>query len=103
MFEIKVLVPTVGNDGRPFTEEEFAELESVLTEIFGGFSREAGLTVGGWKGPDGRVYRDASRVYVVFLDSITKAAEIATIVAHVKLAFAQEAVAIRYAGMSEIL
>lgn len=103
MFEIKVLVPTIGNDGRPFTDAEFTELESVLTEVFGGFSRDTALTVGGWKGPDGRIYHDASRAYVVFVEGITKAAEIATIVAYVKHHFAQEAVAIRYLGMSEIL
>jgi len=102
MFTISLLIPQADNDGRAFSEEEVADFEADLIDIFGGFSRETAPVVGGWA-HEGRVYRDLSFRYVLAVGSIADGAKVAEAVKVAKARFAQEAIFVQYLGLSEVL
>ena len=66
MFEITLLIPESDNAGEKFGPETFAQWEALLADRFGGFSLLPGTTHGGWRGPDGTMYRDRLRGYAVW-------------------------------------
>jgi hypothetical protein len=102
MFEVTFLIPTYSNEGEAFDAPTFTSFEAKAVSLFGGLSRLEGLARGQWMDA-GRLYEDASRVYVVAVASITDGAKVAELVSFVKETFRQEAVFLRYLGVAEIL
>lgn len=105
MFEIQVFVPVADNDGVVFDDGAFGALETVLCDRFGGFSLFPTPVVGGWRGPEGRIYRDTLRAYAVWTETPELSDDLRATAAYVKVAFAQEAVSVRIpaTGRAEIL
>lgn len=101
--EFTVLIPVVSNEGEAFSPEHDSVFEAFLLDRFGGFSRQPGLVAGAWIGEGGFAYRDASRAYVVALSSILEAGKLAEVVAFAKSHYRQEAIYLRYLGLSEVL
>lgn len=103
MIEFQVLIPVLSNAGEAFSPEHDAVFEAYLLDRFGGFSRAPGLVAGAWIGEGGFAYRDASRVYVVALSSVIEAGRLREVVDFAKTHYSQEAIYLRYLGLSEIL
>ena len=68
MIETTFLVPIANNDGRPFTDPDFVQLENLLLGTFDAWTRLASVQ-GAWRGEAGVVYHDSSRQYAVALSS----------------------------------
>lgn len=105
MFEIQVFVPVSDNDGVAFDAGSFEALEAVLCDRFGGFTLFPSPVVGGWRGPEGRIYRDTLRVYGVWTEAPEVSDAIRVTADYVKTAFRQEAVSVRVpaTGRAEIV
>ena len=103
MFDVQILIPIVGNDGVAFDDAHFAIFEDRARSEFGGCSLLPGTVFGSWRNADGVVFHDESRLYSVFLVSLTEGAKLGALVEFAKAHFAQEAIAIRYLGFVEIL
>lgn len=69
-----VIVPDVDNDGTSL-EPERAAIEEELLNIAGGFTSDR--VQGGWRGENGRCYRDSSTRYTLGVDAATDAAIVA--------------------------
>lgn len=102
MIEVQILIPLVGNDSVAFTPKQHADFESVLLSHFGGCSKLPGNVTGQWVG-EGKTYTDSLVVYVVAMPSILDAAKLGAAVAFARTHYAQEAIYIRYLGLSEVL
>lgn len=103
MFEVQFFIPTFANDGTVFGEDAFAAWETALAAAFGGFSLYPGTVAGAWRSPAGETFTDRLRVYAVFLSSLAAGAAVSEAAALARRLFAQEAIAIRYLGLTEIL
>ncbi|HEY3363976.1 MAG TPA: hypothetical protein VGK74_02835 [Symbiobacteriaceae bacterium] len=101
MIKTLLLVPIRDNDGRPFSPEDWKELEQKLLRNFGGFT-DGGLVRGAWNGGD-TVYRDTNRRFEVALDSWTKAPQFLDLAHWTRTHFRQAALYIEVAGIPEIL
>lgn len=102
MFELSFIIPTHDNSGIDFGAEHFDAFERVVIDLFGGVTRVQGSLTGAWM-EGGRVYRDRSVVYVVAVSSIVEGGKVAELVEQAKAHFEQEAIYVRYLGLSEIL
>lgn len=102
MLAIEFFIPLAGNDGHTFTASHHLAFETVMVDIFGGFSRLPGTVTGRWADA-GRVYHDDLVVYLVALPSITAGDKVARAVEVAKAHYAQEAIFLRYLGTTEIL
>ena len=103
MVDVQILIPVAGNDGMPFADAHFAIFEERARADFGGCSLLPGTVFGSWRNADGAVFHDESRLYSVFLVSLTDGGKLGDLVEFAKGHFAQEAIAIRYLGLTEIL
>ena len=95
------LVPELDNDGTPFEEAAWLELEERLITQFHGYSRRSGI-VGAWHTGE-CLYQDLNREYSVALISWRQLPVWLAIVEWVLSGFAQEAIYIEVAGVAEIL
>lgn len=102
MIEAWFLVPEADNDGKPFPESAFVELETELAEAFGGWTY-AGDVTGGWIGEAGKLYTDNSRRYVLALQSWRQVHKLLRLVDRVANGFEQEAIYLTIAGIPEIV
>lgn len=103
MLEVKILIPLRGNDGTEFSDRDHLQFELQLSQLFGGWTREALPVKGGWV-DGGTHYQDESYVYIVFLASLTKGDDVLAAVEFAKVHYAQIAITIRYlGGIAEIL
>jgi hypothetical protein len=102
MFELTLLIPCSANDGATFTPEHHAVFEAHVLSAFGGFTLVPSTVIGAWSSGETR-FDDVLRVYVIALRSITDGAKVADLAAFAKAHYAQEAVYVRYLGLSEIL
>lgn len=103
MIEVQLFIPTFHNDGSAVADATITEWEAALADRFGGFSLYPGAVAGAWRSPTGETFTDRLRVYAVFLPSLTAGAAVGEAAALARTLFAQEAIAIRYLGLSEIL
>lgn len=102
LIEVTLLIPVSGNDGQTFSPEHHAAFEAMLLARFGGLSRLPGTVTGQWAS-DGKVFTDHLIAYVVALPSITGGGLVGEVVSAAKTHYAQEAIYLRYLGISEIL
>lgn len=102
MIEVLILIPVRANDGAVFSAEHHMAFEAELVAIFGGFTLLPSSAVGAWLNA-GVVYRDETRIYGVFLASLTDGSKVGVAVAFAKRHYGQLAITIRYLGLSEIL
>jgi len=103
MIEVQILIPVNANDGATFSPEHHAAFEAVLLARFGGLSRLPGTVTGQWASDDGKVYADHLIAYMVALKSITDGGTLGEVIATAKRHYSQEAIYLRYLGISEIL
>ncbi len=103
MIEFTVLIPVLSNAGEAFSPEHDSVFEAFLLDRFGGFSRAPGLVAGAWIGEGGFTYRDASRAYVVALSSVIEASKLGEVITFARLHYEQEAIYLRYLGLSEVI
>jgi hypothetical protein len=103
MFEVTFLIPTVDNEGVPIHEFFIQEWEARARTAFGGYSLLPGLVEGSWESPTGKVYRDKLRQYIVAIPSLSEGLKLARLADAAKELLNQEAVYIRYLGLSEVL
>lgn len=102
MFEITILIPSFDNDSKGFTKADHLVFEVFVVERFGAISLIPGLTSGAWS-DEGRTYHDSLLNYVIALPSILKAGKLNEVVEFAKSHYRQEAIYIRYLGLSEVL
>ena len=102
MIEVQVLIPLISNEGESFSEEHHAAFEAAILGRFGGFSRLPGNVIGKWVG-GGITYTDALIAYVIALPGLTDGGRLAEVIAFAKSHYKQEAIYLRYLGISEIL
>ena len=103
MFEITLLIPEYDNSGEKFGPETSARWEALLADRFGGFSLLPGTTHGGWRGPDGTMYRDRLRGYAVWAVGLACGGKAVEAAREACAIFAQEAVSVRFLGLAEIV
>lgn len=103
MINIDILIPVSDNEGESFPQEHHFAFEQVILDHFEGFTRPTGVSIGGWKDPTGKVYRDLSITYRIAVPSITAAAPLAKIIDFAKSHYRQLAIFVTYLGMSEVL
>ncbi len=96
-----MLIPVADNAGTAFPPEAWHELEARFRSQLGGFSM-GGVMQGQWVGPDGHVYADTSRQYIVALEIRQMPAWLA-IVEWALERFGQQALYVEIAGSPEIL
>jgi hypothetical protein len=102
MFEVQLLIPFTDNQGVTFDAPAHAAFEQFVMDRFGGISRWPGEVTGSWQ-DQRQVYRDATRCYVVAVRTIRHGNLIGEVVDFAKAHYEQEAIYIRYLGLSEIL
>lgn len=100
MIETVVLIPIRDNQGRLFPRSLWRELEARLL-YFGGLT-DAGEVRGVWRSGD-RVFRDRNRQLAVSLGSWKQLAAWLEVVEWARIAFRQEAIYIKVAGVPEII
>jgi len=103
LIEFTILIPVLSNEGAAFSPEHDSVFEAFLLDHFGGFSRAPGLVAGAWVGDGGFTYRDANRAYIVALATILDATKLREVIDFAKRHYAQEAIYLRYLGLSEIV
>lgn len=102
MFELQIFIPTESNAKVAFTEADHLDFENFVTTHFGGLTLNPGLARGVWV--DGGVrYDDALRIYSIAVASIVDGAKVAVVVSFAKRKYHQEAIFVRYLGVTEIL
>ncbi len=101
MVNFDLFIPVLSNAGIAFTPEHDSMFEVVLLAHFGGFNRSPGLVSGAWIGQGGFTFRDACRVYTVALDSILEAGKLRGVIDFALAHYDQEAIHLRYLGLSE--
>lgn len=98
-----ILVPIEYNDGRKVEESKYDQLELMILEQIGGYTKETGLR-GGWRDPQsGKVYRDEHVKYVIGIDSWAKVSDIIGIAKWIKKEWEQESVYISIAGIPDFV
>lgn len=102
MIEVTILIPVRSNAGDTFDAGQHAAFEEFLAGLCGGFTLLPDHSTGGWQF-EGRLVRDKMLIYVVALTSITDAFVLSTIATRAKAHYAQDAIYVRYLGLSEIL
>lgn len=103
MIEFSILIPSKSNAGVVFLADHDMVFEELLLNRFGGFSGGSATITGSWKGADGAIYMDVSRVYVVALPSVLDAGKLREVIDFAKVYYEQEAIYLRYLGLAEIL
>jgi hypothetical protein len=99
MIETAFVVPVLDNAGRPFPASTWRTLRQRLIE-FGGYT-EMAESAGVWRSGR-RTYRDVNRTFVVALASWWDLPRLLELVDWAWVAFGQEAIYVRNAGISEI-
>lgn len=102
MIEVSILIPVRANDGSTFTNEDHEVFETELMSLFGGYTLLDASVSGGWTDAS-VVYKDESRLYIVFLASLVDGSKVGVAVAFAKNHYGQLAITIRYLGLAEIL
>lgn len=100
MFEVQILIPQWDNNGKAFPQARFDRFEEKAVDWLGGYSRQMGIS-GAWKNDEGRFFHDSSRVYIVGCKGLADAHEAFVLAAYARGLFEQEAIYIRYLGLSE--
>jgi hypothetical protein len=103
MFEVQMLIPLAGNDGASFTAEHHAVFESAAVESFGGFTLYPACASGRWVNDAGVDMTDATRIYGFAVASIADGSKVVALAGFAKVLYEQEAIFIRYLGVTEIL
>ena len=102
MIEVQIYIPVANNTGKSFEPERDKAFEMELINLFGGFSRLPGDVTGQWLGNDRRIFSDLSRVYVVSIESLGDGGLIRVAAEFAKWNYEQEAIYVRFLGLSEI-
>ncbi|WP_394847364.1 hypothetical protein LZC95_07850 [Pendulispora brunnea] len=102
MFEAYVLIPVYDNEGTIFSAEDHHQFECLLAERFDGFSLVPSSLTGAWVN-GGKTYHDELRAYVVALRSIAQGGAVVEVAQAAKAHYRQEAIYIRYLGVSEVI
>ena len=102
MIEFSVLIPVESNAGEAFPPAHDTVFEAFLLERFGAFTRAPGLYTGVWTSK-GLVFRDSTRAYIVAVASVIDAGKFADVVVFAKANYEQEAIYLRFLGLSEVL
>lgn len=89
MQRLTITAPTQYNDGRPIESIHTLTLESMLVEVFGGYTRWA--VEGAWKG-SGTFYREPMNVYALDTDDPSGIDGLRKVAAWVRDTMQQEAV-----------
>jgi hypothetical protein len=95
--EVQVLIPYSSNDGRVFGQEHHAAFEAFVSERFTGLSQLPGDVDGVWK-----AHHDTNRIYIISIPSILEGGLLRDVLDFAKVHYMQEAVYIRYLGLSEV-
>lgn len=103
MVEVQMLIPKAANDGASFPVEHHKVFETAIVDAFGGYTLLPSDAVGGWRNADGVTYADSTRLYAIAIVSIVDGAKIGALATFAKAHYAQEAIAIRYLGLFEVL
>lgn len=103
MIEVQMLIPVTANGGATFSGAHHMVFEAEILTAFGGYTLLLSGALGGWRNADGVTYADATRLYVIAIASIVDGAKLGTLAAFAKAHYTQEAIAIRYLGIFEIL
>jgi hypothetical protein len=103
MIEVQILIPEQSNEGGTFEAGHHAAFEAVVLAALGGITRMPEGAVGSWLNDAGERFDDATRVYVIALKSIGQGGTLAGVVAFAKAHYRQQAIYIRYLGVSETL
>lgn len=103
MLEVQMLIPVAANDGAIFSASHHAVFEGEILAAFGGFTLLLTGAVGGWRNADGVTYADATRLYAIAIVSIADGSKVGALADFAKAHYAQEAIAIRYLGIFEVL
>lgn len=99
-----MFIPVRDNEGVPFDPAHDVVFEVQLAKLFKGFTRLPSEAGGGWTDKDDRYYPDAMRVYIVAVDGVIVDGPALRFTAQfVKEHYRQEAVYLRYLGVSEVL
>lgn len=101
MIEVTILIPLADNDGQEFSASHFEAWEVQLSENFGGHSRLPGIIQGVWFEGSTR-YEDRLVQYLVALESLTEGGKLTKVIDFAKSNFQQQAIYLRYLGVSEI-
>lgn len=97
LIEFQVLIPLKGNDGRVFSQEHHAAFEVFVLDRFTGLSLLSGQGNGVWKS-----YHDTNRIYLIAISSMLEGGLLRDVLDFAKAHYGQEAVYIRYLGLSEV-
>lgn len=101
MIEVTMFIPLTSNDGQDFSAAHHAMFEAFAAKTFGGVTRLPGQAKGVWL--DGEMRYDDQMVgYMVALPSITDGGKLGEVIEFAKAHYEQEAIYIRYLGLSEI-
>lgn len=101
MIEVTILIPLADNAGQEFSAPHFEAFETQLETSFGGCSRLPGEIRGTWLEGETK-YADRLVQYLIALESITDGGKLSEVIDFAKAHFRQEAIYLRYLGMSEI-
>lgn len=102
--EVQFLIPVRDNEGLHFDDAHDAVFEAHLATLFGGFTKLPAEAGGGWVDKDGRYYPDTMRVFIVAVGGlITDGASLRYAAQFAKQHYRQEAIYLRYLGVSEII
>ena len=99
MIKAILLVPMLDNDGNPFPEEMFLEVEERLLIEFGGWTF-AGVVKGAWL-HENRIYQDKCRRYEVALSEEIRQ-KLREIAQWIKQRFEQEAVYLEWHTATQV-
>lgn len=102
MFELQIIIPKADNDNNLFSTTHHAAFEAFVIERFGGITLWAEGIEGSWV-DDGTLYKDISRLYGIAVASITEGHKVKEVVEFAKAHYKQEAIFIKYLGLTEIL
>jgi len=92
------------NDGIAFDPAHDDVFANHLVSRFKGYTLLPGEGSGGWEGPDGRIYRDTMRVYMVAVSGlIADGVQVELAARFAKRHYRQEAIFLRYLGLTEIV
>lgn len=101
MIKTAIYLPEANNDGQPFLDSVWAEVQHRLVAAFGGFTTQAGLS-GTWVARGGRVYSDRNIAYYVSV-GVRQLPEWVAFAEWALAAFEQEAMYVEVAGTPEVL
>jgi hypothetical protein len=102
MIESVIFLPRRDNDGKVFPASQRVAFEQRVLAAFNGFTRQGNLQ-GVWQSPQGPVYLDQQVAYTVALASWRQVPVWLAIVEWALVAYRQEALYVKVAGIPEIL